>query len=155
MVGEVREDSQIIVYSPVTSVPRCNGSNAKTESSVSPITNKIQNLKKKKLITGRILLGYLYGKGFGWKPLVRRTNREGAWPSRETGYWGQRPQVEASSTYVREKRRCVEARHGSHGIAIRVAVSALHRWTVDCFTTRPRPLLPIGLGYLGAKPFPI
>ena len=47
MVGEVIEDSQIIVYSPVTNVPRCNGSNAKRESSVIPVTRKIQNLKKK------------------------------------------------------------------------------------------------------------
>jgi hypothetical protein len=37
----------------------------------------------------------------------------GAGTSTETGCGGQRPHVEASITYVREKRRCVGVRKGS------------------------------------------
>jgi len=42
--------------------------------------------------------------------------KEGACPSRETGCEGQRPQVEACSMYVRQKRRCVGVRKVSHGM---------------------------------------
>jgi len=103
------------------------------------------------------LLGYLYGKRFGWKPLVRRADGEGSWPSTETGCGRQRPKVETSSTYVRKRRRCVEARHGSHGL---VEIKLLcFRWlsqpSTACFSTRPRLLLPIGSGYFRAKPFPV
>jgi hypothetical protein len=38
----------------------------------------------------------------------------GGCPSRETGCGGQRPQVEASSKYMWEKRCCVRARKGSY-----------------------------------------
>jgi len=44
------------------------------------------------------------------EPIGRRGDREGACPSRTTGCGGQRPQVEASSKYVKEKRHCVRAR---------------------------------------------
>jgi hypothetical protein len=43
---------------------------------------------------------------------------EGACPSRATGCGWRRPQVEASSAYVREKRRCVGVRKGSHGMMV-------------------------------------
>jgi len=42
--------------------------------------------------------------------------RGGVRPGKETGCGGQRPPSGgASSTYVREKRRCVGGRNGSHG----------------------------------------
>jgi len=41
---------------------------------------------------------------------------EGACLSRDTGCEGQRPPVVASSKHVREKRGCVRARKGSHGL---------------------------------------
>jgi hypothetical protein len=43
-------------------------------------------------------------------------DEEGACPSRVAGCGGQRPQVEASGTYVREKRLYVGVRKGSHGL---------------------------------------
>jgi len=35
-------------------------------------------------------------------------------PNGEMGCGGQRPQVEASNAYVREKQNCVSVRKGSH-----------------------------------------
>jgi hypothetical protein len=58
-------------------------------------------------------LGYLYGEDLVLKlpePIRRREDGEEACLSRATGCGGQRPQVEASSKYVKEKRRCVGAR---------------------------------------------
>jgi hypothetical protein len=45
-------------------------------------------------------------------------NREGACLSRGTGCGSKRPQVEACSKYVREKRPHVEVREASHGMAV-------------------------------------
>jgi len=61
------------------------------------------------------LLEYFYGKRFGSKmpePISRRGDGEGACPSREMGCGGQRPKVEASNTYVREKQHCLRVRMG-------------------------------------------
>ena len=45
----------------------------------------------------------------------RGGDREGVCPSTATGYGEQRPQVEASSKYVKEKWRCVGARKPGAG----------------------------------------
>ena len=62
-----------------------------------------------------------------------RGDRQGVRPSRKTGCGGQRPQVEGSSVYVREKRLCVGARKGSHGL---VEIKLLcFRWLSSFWST--------------------
>lgn len=58
-------------------------------------------------ITGMRLLGYLNRKRFGSKIAranQRRGDSEGVCLSRATGCGGQRPKVETSSKYAKEKR---------------------------------------------------